>query len=59
MKDTITIRCSCGGTFEEPVEGLWGRAIHSFNSGEHGSHPLPEDLREQVAASLRDLEEGE
>lgn len=59
MKETITIRCSCGGTWEEPAADIWSRAIDSFNSSGHETHAVPEDLREQVAARLQDLEEGE
>jgi len=50
--DTITIRCSCGGTFEEPVEGIESRPISQFNYGSHAACRLPHDGREQVQARL-------
>jgi len=58
MKDTITIRCSCGGTFEEPAEGIWWRPISDNNAGEHWAHDIPGDLREQVEARLAERGEG-
>ena len=59
MKDTITIRCSCGGTFEEPAEGIWTRPLSQNNAGEHSIHAIPGDLLEQVKARLAEREEGE
>ena len=50
--DTITIRCSCGGTFEEPVDGILSRPISQFNTGSHGGCSLPEGFKNQVHDSL-------
>jgi hypothetical protein len=52
MKDTITIRCSCGGTFEEPVIGFEDRPMNQYNSGEHLDHRRPYNWREQIGEEL-------
>ena len=49
---TVTIRCSCGGTFEEPLRGLTSRPLSQWNYGEHGSHPLADDWISQVREAI-------
>jgi len=55
-KDTVTLRCSCGGTWREPRAELRYWPIPLRNRGRHGKHRLPGDLAEQIEKLDRDPE---
>ena len=50
--DTITLECSCGGTWREPRAELKHWPLPLSHRGRHREHPLPEDLAEQIEAGL-------